>query len=359
MKIGIVSNMYPSENNKNYGVFVKGLVDSMSKKGVGFSFTAVIKGKQKGRWQKIWAYLKLYFSAVFNLLFKECDIVFLHYPLHLSPLVYLMNSFMIKPLVINFHGTDMNPQSKGLQVLENILKRSLDNVKMVVVPSSFLKKEVMKKYGVPEEKIFVSPSGGVDFDKFRSFDDNPVATKPYSAGYVSRLTKEKGCDVFVEAVSVLNSSGLVDGRKFLVAGTGPMHDRLLEMINERGLSEKIELRNVNDQNLLPQFFNDMEVFVFPSKSESLGLVGLEAMACGTPVVGSKIGGVSDYLYDGDNGYFFEPGNASDLAEKIKKFMLLSKIEKMSFKENAKNTATRYERERVVSNLIKILETLKF
>ncbi|HRQ70646.1 MAG TPA: glycosyltransferase family 4 protein, partial [bacterium] len=173
MKIGLVSNMYPSENDKNYGVFVKGLVDSMSKKGVEFSFTAVIKGKQNGRWQKIWAYLKLYFSAVFNLLFKECDIVFLHYPLHLAPLIYMMNIFMIKPLVVNFHGTDMNPQSKGLQVLENILKRSLDNVKMVVVPSSFLKKEVMKKYGVPEEKIFVSPSGGVDFDKFRSFDDNP------------------------------------------------------------------------------------------------------------------------------------------------------------------------------------------
>ncbi|HPM45803.1 MAG TPA: glycosyltransferase family 4 protein [bacterium] len=359
MKIGLVSNMYPSENDKNYGVFVKGLVDSMSKKGVEFSFTAVIKGKQNGRWQKIWAYLKLYFSAVFNLLFKECDIVFLHYPLHLAPLIYMMNIFMIKPLVVNFHGTDMNPQSKGLQVLENILKRSLDNVKMVVVPSSFLKKEVMKKYGVPEEKIFVSPSGGVDFDKFRSFDDNPAAVKPYLAGYVSRLTKEKGCDVFLESVISLKREGSVEGKKFLIAGTGPMQNEISDTIRKEGLQETVEFKNINDQSMLPQFFNDMELFVFPSLSESLGLVGLEAMACGTPVTGSEIGGISDYLTDGQNGYFFKAGDPSDLAQKIRQFMLLTRIEKMRFKENAKNTATQYERERVVSMLIRMLELLLF
>ncbi len=357
MKIGLVSNMYPSENDKKYGIFVKGLVDSMSKKGVEFSFTAVIKGKQNGRWQKIWAYLKLYSSAVFNLLFKECDIVFLHYPLHLSPLIYMMNIFMIKPLVINFHGTDMNPQSQGLQVLEKILKRSLENVKIIVVPSSFMKKEVVKKYRIPEEKVFISPSGGVDFDKFRSFDDNPVAVKPYLAGYVSRLTKEKGCDVFVEAVEVLNKKGELNGRKFLIAGTGAMQNEISEMIKTAGLSEVIDIKNINDQSMLPEFFNNMEVFVFPSLSESLGLVGLEAMACGTPVIGSEIGGISDYLVDGENGYYFKLGDPSDLAEKIRQFILLSRIEKMRFKENAKDTATKFERERVVINLIRRFEDI--
>jgi len=357
MKIGLVSNMYPCENDRKYGIFVKGLVDSMSKKGVEFSFKSVIRGRRTSTFSKITAYLRLYLSAVYNLLFKTSDIIYLHYPLHLAPLIYLMSSFMIKPLVINFHGTDMNPSSRGLLFFEKILKRSIANVKMIIVPSGFLKNEVLKKYKIPEEKIFISPSGGVDFDKFRSFDDNPASAKPYLAGYVSRLTKEKGCDVFLKAVEILNKKGELSGRKILIAGTGAMQNEINEMIKTTGLSEVIDVKNINDQSMLPEFFNNMEVFVFPSLSESLGLVGLEAMACGTPVIGSNIGGISDYLAHGENGYYFEPGNLYDLAEKIKQFMLLSRIEKMRFKEKAIDTATKYERERVVMALLKRFEEI--
>jgi len=56
--------------------------------------------------------------------------------------------------------------------------------------------------------------------------------------------------------------------------------------------------------------------VLPSLSEGLGQVGLEAMACGTPVVGSRVGGVPDYVLDGRTGLLFEAGRAGDLAEKL-------------------------------------------
>ena len=66
----------------------------------------------------------------------------------------------------------------------------------------------------------------------------------------------------------------------------------------------------------------MHVFIFPTErqTECLGLVGLEAMACDISVIGAQIGGLRDYLKDGYNGFFFEPGSATDLALKIRNFI---------------------------------------
>ena len=59
-----------------------------------------------------------------------------------------------------------------------------------------------------------------------------------------------------------------------------------------------------------------DVFVFPSREEPLGLVGIEALTCGLPVIGTEIGGIKDYLVDNFNGLLFEPQNSNQLAEKI-------------------------------------------
>jgi glycosyltransferase involved in cell wall biosynthesis len=72
----------------------------------------------------------------------------------------------------------------------------------------------------------------------------------------------------------------------------------------------------SDAARLSAIYSAADVFVLPSLSEALGQVGLEALACGTPVVGSRIGGVPDYVLDGATGLLFDTGNAGDLAAKL-------------------------------------------
>jgi glycosyltransferase involved in cell wall biosynthesis len=89
----------------------------------------------------------------------------------------------------------------------------------------------------------------------------------------------------------------------------------------------------------------------------LGLVGLEAMACGVPIIGSKIGGLRDYLQDGYNGFFFEPGNGTDLASKILQFYYLDRLTKSRFSENAISMVQRYDSGLENQRLVKELEDL--
>ena len=355
MKIGIISNMYPSDNDSRYGIFVKGITESLIKKGVEVPFLCVIKGRERNKFKKIIKYLKLYFFTVFYLLFKKTDAVYFHYPLHLAPLLYLLSFFMIKPAVLNFHGTDLQNNNSGiLLVFDRLLKRAVKCARLIVVPSRHLQQVVCKKFDVGEEMVFISPSGGVDFTLFKMADDNPANIKEYTAGFVSRISESKGWKVYLNAISILKRKGAVTTQKFLLAGTGPDDDCVQKTVNDLELSDCIDFVKTGEQSKFPFFFNSIDVLIFPSFSESLGLVGLESMACGTPVIGSRIGGIAQYLTEDQNGFFFEAGDAQDLAEKIEKWMRLSKVEKMRFRENALNTAKDYDRDRIAAILYKKL-----
>ena len=92
-------------------------------------------------------------------------------------------------------------------------------------------------------------------------------------------------------------------------------------------------------------------------NESFGNVAIEAMSCKTPIIGSKIGGLTDYIFDGVNGYFFEPGNAEALAENITKFYYLSFDEKYKMSEEAYKVALTYEKDHVTKGFITKLRDL--
>lgn len=106
---------------------------------------------------------------------------------------------------------------------------------------------------------------------------------------------------------------------------------------------------------LNQYYSKMDLFVFPTLlRESLGLVGLEAMAASVPVIASKIGGITDYLKDGYNGFYFNPGDSDDLADKIQKFIELSDGDKKTMSYHARETAENYQSNMVSTSLFNIL-----
>lgn len=162
----------------------------------------------------------------------------------------------------------------------------------------------------------------------------------FTIGYVSRIDPGKGWDILLDAAHFLKQKNL--SFRVMMIGSGEESKMLVSKIQELGLSDTVDYLGAKPHEELPNYFNRMDIFVFPSKGESLGLVGLEAMACGVPVVGSNIGGLPSYIRSGINGKLFAPGNARELAEKIEYFIITDKEIVKKYTDEALETANRYD-----------------
>lgn len=351
MKILLVSNMFPSAEDRVYGVFVKNFIENMKRSGAEFCDICVIKGKRKGKLFKITAYIRLYVSVLLKALFRNYDIMYVHYPLHTAPLIRLIRMFSARPLVLNFHGSDLFISEKVNRFIKNQSEKLATEAEMVVVPSRVFKNGIIEKLNVHESKIIVSPSGGVNFGIFNRNELDSPEKREFSAGYISRIDKGKGWEVFIKAVALLKNTGELKGKRFLLLGSGKQDDLKEKMIEENNLIENVFVSRSVPQHELARYYRSLELFVFPSERESLGLVGLEAMACGVPVLGADNDGISSYIDNGENGLLFKKGDAQDLAEKISDFFKMSKVKRMEMEEKAYETASNYEDSRIATELL--------
>jgi len=353
MKILLISNMYPSCEDDSYGIFVKNFVESMRNAGAEFSGICVIKGKKTGKLRKTLSYLKLFVGIIFNVIFRSTDIIYIHYPLQTAPILRLLRMFTARPFVLNFHGSDLFSAERVHRFIRQQSEKLASVAELIVVPSEYFKRELSDKLKIDKNKIIVSPSAGLDFDVFNRNGLESAEKRKYSVGFISRIDKEKGWDTFLKAIKILKENDQLGEKKYLVLGSGKEDDKKNRLIKELDLEDSVDAIGSVPQSELPGYYKSLELFVFPSerKAESLGLVGLEAMACGIPVLGADNGGIADYIKNGENGFLFKKGDENDLAQKIREFSKLTKIQKMSIEEKAYETATLYENSRVSRSLV--------
>ena len=357
MKIILISNMYPSDTDRSYGIFVKNFEKSMEQTGVEFSSVCVIRGKRKTGLQKTLAYIRLHLSVTFNVLFKTADVVYAHYPLQIAPLLRFLRMFTAKSFVLNFHGSDLFCSEKVNPFFKKASEKLAQESEMLVVPSEYFKEQIVNIMKLDKEKIIVSPSAGIDFDILNRDDLKPSKERDFHIGFISRIDEEKGWDTYLKALKILKDKGALGSKKCLILGSGKQDDKKEKLIKELQLEQVVEVKGSVAQKELPGYSKNMELFVFPSerKAESLGLVGLEAMACGVPVLGSDNGGIANYIKSGENGLLFKKGDAEDLAEKVGAFFKMTKVQRMTLEEKAYDTATLYENSRVSMNLVNKLK----
>ena len=354
MKILMISNMYPSSRAPHYGVFVRNMIESLEKTGI--KIDKIVCYKQFTKIEKVASYLMFYLRVIFRGLFKKYDFIYAHYASHTAlPLLILLK---IKPklkIIINVHGNDVVPEEdkdkKFIPLVKKILKKSY----YIVAPSYYFKHILMNEYEIDEKYIFVSPSGGVNLNVFYKKNNNRGDI--FTVGFVSRIEKNKGWDVFLEAANKLLSENW--DIRFVMVGQGS-EEEMKELMKRYNLEEtnRFEWKPFLSQTELADIYNNLDVFCFPTRrqSESLGLVGLEAMSCGAIIIGSNKYGPSSYINDGVNGLSFDPINVDELKEKIVSLynMPLEKRRKMSY-EAMKTVKSTYDSKIVEKKLEKFLK----
>lgn len=355
MRIFLISNMFPSKKDKLYGVFVQNMYAELKKQGVIFPYKALIRGRTTAKFGKIKKYLIHYCLIIRHFFKSNYDILYVHYYSHHVPILWLLSAFKKTPWVINVHGTDVIDLMKDRK-LDYFAKIVLKKVDLLVVPSAYYKTVALKHYSfLTSDRVFISPSGGLDLTNFKPTPPPSYNTKKINLGFVSRFEEAKGWKIFLEALAELKQNSI--SFKGIIIGKGPDKSKIKSAIKTRGLEKHIDFIGFVKQTELNVFYNKMDIYIFPSYSESLGLTGLEAMACGKPVIGSAIAGLKTYIKPGENGFLFKPGNAEDLTVKIKTYMALSEGNQTELQKNACQTAEAYERTNITKELIKKLNSI--
>ncbi len=235
-------------------------------------------------------------------------------------------------------------------------------------------KEMVDFFGANPQKISVAPPG-VDLGRFKPL--NQSETRIYLGMppehrmvlFVGRIQPLKGIDTLVRALALVKSQhpALTKDVCLCIIGGDSNPDseleraeleRLQKMEAELELGDLITLLGAKEQDTLVYYYAAAEMVVMPSHYESFGMVALEAMACGTPVIASDVGGLSFNIEDGFNGYLVPGRNPQALADKIA-LLLRNKVLRDQLAEQAGEWVLRYSWANIADELLEIFEeTLK-
>ncbi len=189
----------------------------------------------------------------------------------------------------------------------NVESLVMQNVDSIIVSTEEEKQDVVRLYDAEPHKISVVPAG-VDLDLFEPVE-KPIAREALGIRekrvilYVGRIERLKGIEILLRSVALIED---VADMRVLIVGGHPENDaeldRLRALTTELGLQDVVTFTGAVEQGELPNYYSAADAFVLPSYSESFGLAALEAMACGTPVVASRVGGLKTFINSGETGY---------------------------------------------------------
>jgi len=280
-----------------------------------------------------------------------------------APIVHMFHTLgRMKNLVAREPG-EMEPElrleaEKEIMVLADRL----------VAATPLEKAQMCWLYGADPGKIKVIPPG-VDLRLFRPLPK--VTAKGFLNVpeefclilFVGRIEPVKGIATLFEAIAILKGRKAVCPKKLYVAiiGGDPRETnkemrRLTEKRRELGIEDVVTFLGARNQDTLPYYYSAADVVVMPSRYESFGLAALEAMACGTPVVASRVGGLAFLVQDGVTGFHFPEGDATALAEKLE-LLLGDENLREEMGQKALERARQYSWPRIATKIISLYREL--
>jgi D-inositol-3-phosphate glycosyltransferase len=231
-------------------------------------------------------------------------------------------------------------------------------VEHIVASTAWEKDNLIRFHKINPNKITVIPCG-VDHKRFNPhpFPENEM--KNNRMIFVGRFVPEKGMDVLLKAMEILVSKkGLKCELKVVGGGDSNKLNRfngLKDYMNSKLFENKITFTGSIPHIHLNRLYRRCRLSIVPSYYESFGMVALESMACGVPVVASRVGGLGELVDDGKSGYLFDRPDPYELAERVcillkdedlRENMARRALEKslnFSWKNTAKQTITLFEK----------------
>lgn len=279
------------------------------------------------------------------------------------------------PFVVTFHAlgkvrrqhqgkADRFPD--GRFVIEEQVVRSADGI-IAECPQD--RDDLLKLYGADAAKIHIVPCG-VDMNDFWPL---PKAQARATLGFrpeerivlqLGRMVPRKGVDTVVESMALLAQRRL-SARLVVVGGESPEPDprktpelgRLQSLAAQLGIQEQVSFIGQRGREVLKYFYSAADIFVTTPWYEPFGITPLESMACGTPVIGSKVGGIKYTVRHGETGYLVPPKDPKALCDRIVFLYRQPEILNLFGRQAVRHVARKFTWTKVASALAAIYESV--
>ncbi|MFC2069606.1 glycosyltransferase [Chloroflexota bacterium] len=201
--------------------------------------------------------------------------------------------------------------------------RIFKSVTAQTVTTEIQKERIDQLYNFTSDNISAIPPG-VDIERFKPLKDNEKKVQTNLPDtYIlclSRIDTNKGHDLLLNAFDIVRKE--VPNMHLVIGGGSPdprqseieVLNIIRSIVQEKNLGDQVYISGYIPDELLVASFQQAELFVLPSIFEPFGMTALEAMACGTPVVASKLGGIREVISSGEDGILIDPTNAEEFAD---------------------------------------------
>lgn len=257
---------------------------------------------------------------------SETDFDILHFPYNNSS---ILNPFMAKkyPSVVTLHDVFLGAryyvstnfrEKMGMKWMGIQDMKTCSSVSHVIAISQSVKSDAISGYNVPNDKVTVIPHG-VDISWFKPCNGRSVREKlnisegEFAFLFIGAAVPWKGIDVLMKTAELAQKEG--QPFKFVLAGK--FLERFKRYATELKLKNVVFAGDISDEEL-PKFYNAMDAYVHPAYYTSASTAITEAMACGLPIVASKVGGIPEIVQNNYNGFLFDVGEHVKLYKCLKR-----------------------------------------
>jgi D-inositol-3-phosphate glycosyltransferase len=235
------------------------------------------------------------------------------------------------PYITMYHTLGLVKNAIGIGEGEPALRiaaerETVQDCQRIIVATEQEKADLIRYYDAAPEKVGVVPCG-VNMELFRPMDKADARSKLGLANektllFVGRIDPLKGIDKLIKTIPLLKSQGNLN----LVVVGGDENSRaelegLKKLADDLNILDSVDFRGLVKQEQLPYFYSAADVCVVPSYYESFGLVPLEALACGTPVVATDVGDLKHIIKPGEMGCIVADNSPEKLADGITSILL--------------------------------------
>lgn len=257
-----------------------------------------------------------------------------------------------KPLVVHVHATEFDRSGHHVnQMVYDLERTGMEEADFVITVSDFTASIVRERYGISVDKI-KTVHNGVHFQTTpKKENDNIEIKKEHVVTFLGRITSQKGPSYFIDAAAKILE---VDKSfRFVMAGSGDLLDQMVRKVDDLNLSPYFHFAGFLEGEEVKKVYAQSDVFVMPSVSEPFGIVPLEAIRQGVPVIISKQSGVSEVLQHAIKVDFWEVDELADAIYGLVKYPSISSV----MKRNASEEVAKISWDKAAQKVKKVYESL--
>ena len=276
---------------------------------------------------------------------QKLDIIHIHWPFPHVIFGILGKRFGRARLFSSFYGVEIRWLKKKFPLLLKPFSILINKSDRVTAISTHTAEELS---GVVRMPIQIIPfSAAMSARHGEAIDKKQII-------FVGRLVERKGVKYLIEA---FNHVARFIEHRLIIVGYGPERSHLEEMVTRLGIDHRVEFTGKISDARLRQYYKTCSFLVLPAvydkkgDTEGLGVVLLEAMSYAKPVIASGVGGITDIVIDGENGFLVPPADSHALAQAIKKMAQDRNLRRVLGTEARKTVDERFNWDRIVKKLV--------